>query len=224
MTEPQVRFSRLPVDDRWPITGRFGETYRDGSREWTHLGVDFGCPTGTPVVAPAPGRVVRPNNDGSFGVAVAVEHADGWITLYAHLSRADVWPGDEVRTGQQLGLSGATGYVTGAHLHWQLCDTWTFPRDPARNRDPLAYYEPGQPGQREDEMTPEERELLLRIATILFGSPTGADFQSVAEALIAARQLTGSDTIVLQGLAETQRHLITHTHGPDGKPVLPGRF
>jgi len=230
MTEPNVRFSRLPVDERWPITGRYGELYRDGSRSWMHLGVDFGCPTGTPVVAPAPGRVIRPNNDGSFGIAVAIQHSDGWITLYAHLSRADVWPGDEVRTGQQLGLSGATGFVTGPHLHWQMCDTWLFPRDPARNRDPLAYYVPGIPGE-EDEMKPNERELLLRLATIIFGPLTGADFQTVDEALVVAKQLTDRDIIVLPGLSATQgkqleieRLLMTHTHGPDGKPIFPGRF
>lgn len=219
MGEPQVRFARLPVDARWPVTGRFGDVYSDGSRTWTHLGVDFGCPVGTPVYAPADGLVVEPHNDGSFGVAVALEHADGWFTLYAHLSRADVVPGMRVRAGDRLGLSGATGFVTGPHLHWQLCDSWTFPRDPARNRDPLQYM-----ASEEDEMTPDERELLLRIATVLFGSPTGLDYQSVGEALAEARRLTAQDAIVLQGLAETQRQLITHTHGPDGRPALPGRF
>ena len=222
MGEPQVRFSRLPVDA--PITGRFGERYTDGSRSWIHLGVDFGCPVGTPVIAPAPGRVVRPLNDGSFGIAVAIEHADGWHTLYAHLSRAEVWPGDVVRTGQQLGLSGATGYVTGPHLHWQLCDTWMFPRDPARNRDPLAYYTPGAAGQGEDEMTPDERELLLKVASILFGSPTGLEFGSVSEALAEARRQEAMDTRVLLGLARTQQALAEHTHGPDGGARWPGRI
>lgn len=214
--EPQVRFARLPVEG-WPITGRFGDIYRDGGRSWTHLGVDFGCPAGTPVFAPAPGEAVAPYNDGSFGIAVCLRHADGWHSLYAHLSRADVRPGDRVETGRQLGLSGATGYVTGPHLHWQLCDSHLFPRDPARNRDPLQYL------VTEDEMTPEERELLLRIATVLFGSPTGLDYQSVPEALAEARRLTAQDSIVLQGLAETQRWLAQHTHDASGRAQWPGK-
>lgn len=222
MSEPQIRFSYLPVDA--PITGRFGETMPPWSPVRPHLGVDFGCPTGTPVIAPADGEVVVPANDGSFGIAVCLRHADGWYTLYAHLSRAHVRAGDRVRAGQQLGLSGATGYVTGPHLHWQMCDTWMFPRDASRNRDPLVYHTPGQPGQREDEMTPEERELLLRVASILFGSPAGLEFGSVAEALAEARRLEAVDTRVLLGLARTQQALAEHTHGGDGSARWPGRI
>jgi murein DD-endopeptidase MepM/ murein hydrolase activator NlpD len=199
-----------------------------------HLGVDFGCPTGTPVYAPAPGRVIRPNNDGSFGIAVAVQHSDGWISLYAHLSRADVWPGDEVRTGQQLGLSGATGFVTGPHLHWQLCDTWLFPRDPARNRDPLAYYVPGMPGEEDSEMSARldrlER-IVLMLGEALMGDPTGRPFAGLDELERVLEQHRVNQTRVLLGLAQTQgkqveieRLLMTHTHGPDGRPVVPGRF
>lgn len=215
--EPQVRFARLPVDGRWPITGRFGDAYSDGSRTWTHLGVDFGCPAGTPVWAPADGVVVQPANDGSFGTAVCLRHGDGWHTLYAHLSRAEVALGQQVRAGDRLGLSGATGFVTGPHLHWQLCDTWLFPRDPARNRDPLQYL------AKEDEMTPEERELLLRLATVVFGPPTGADYQTVGEALIEARRLTAQDSVLLLGLAETQRWLAQHTHDASGRAQWPGK-
>jgi murein DD-endopeptidase MepM/ murein hydrolase activator NlpD len=101
--------------------------------------VDIGCRTGTPVYAPAPGIVEAYYNDGSFGKAECLRHADGWYTLYAHLSRLDVLPGQVVARGQMLGLSGATGYVTAAHLHWQLCDSPNFPTDIGRSRDPLAY-------------------------------------------------------------------------------------
>jgi murein DD-endopeptidase MepM/ murein hydrolase activator NlpD len=135
--EPSVRFSRLPVDG--PITGRFGDIYSDGSRTWEHLGVDFGVPVGTPVFAPADGEVVPFANDGSFGIGVCLKHDDGWHTLYAHLSRAEVLIGARVRAGHRIGTSGATGYVTGPHLHWQLCVSSLFPRSRSSNRDPLDY-------------------------------------------------------------------------------------
>lgn len=214
--EPQVRFARLPAPG--PITGRFGDAYRDGARAWTHLGVDIGCPVGTPVTAPADGVAVEPYNDGSFGIAVAVEHPDGWVTLYAHLSRAAVSPGQRVERGQLLGWSGNTGLTTGPHLHWQLCDSRLFPRDERRNRDPLQYV-----STEEDEMTAEERELLLKLATVVCGPPTGADFGSVGEALAAVRQLALQDQVLFLGLAQFQNGFAQHTHGPDGRPTWPGK-
>lgn len=137
MSEPTVLFDRMPADG--PITGTFGQWYESDRGRWQHRGVDIGCPTGTPVYAPAPGVVVPFMNDGSFGKAVCLRHADGWYTLYAHLSRIDVLPDQLIERGQRLGRSGATGLVTGPHLHWQLCDSQSFPVDIARSRDPLAY-------------------------------------------------------------------------------------
>lgn len=137
MPEPTVLFDRLPAAG--PITGAFGAWYFDGERTWQHRGVDVGCREGTVVYAPAPGVVVRFMNDGSFGKAVCLRHADGWFTLYAHLSRIDVLPDQVIERGQRIGLSGATGFVAGAHLHWQLCDSPSFPVDIARSRDPLQY-------------------------------------------------------------------------------------
>lgn len=137
MPEPTVLFDRLPAAG--PFTGTFGQWYFDGERTWQHRGVDIGCPTGTPVYAPAPGIVAPFTNDGSFGIAVCLNHGGGWWSLYAHLSRAIVSPGNGVQRGALLGLSGATGYVAGAHLHWQLCDSPSFPVALARSRDPLKY-------------------------------------------------------------------------------------
>lgn len=152
MNEPSVWFDRLPVDA--PITGGFGQQYGSGGSTWLHRGVDFGCPTGTAVVAPCAGTVVQPFNDGSFGVAVCLDHGDGWYSIYAHLSRRDVTDGQRVTPGQQLGLSGATGFVTGPHLHWQLSDSPTFPGDISRSRDPLRYL------RKEVPMTKSERALI----------------------------------------------------------------
>lgn len=137
MSEPTVLFDRMPAAG--PITGGFGAWYFDGERTWQHRGADIGCPTGTPIYAPAPGMVVAFTNDGSFGIAVCLRHADGWYSLYAHLSQVDVLLGQVIGRGQRIGLSGATGLVTGPHLHWQLCDSPSFPVDIARSRDPLKY-------------------------------------------------------------------------------------
>lgn len=209
--EPQVRFARLPVDG--PITGRFGEDYGG----YLHRGVDFGVPVGTPIYAPAAGRSVQFTNDGSFGTAVCLEHADGWYTLYAHLSQAAIPLGRVVTPGQLIGHSGNTGVSTGPHLHWQLCSSPAFPADISYSRDPLQYL------AKEDEMTPEERELLLRLATVVFGPRTGADYQAVGEALIEARRLTAQDSVLLLGLAETQRWLAQHTHDASGRAQWPGK-
>jgi len=135
MSEPTVLFDRMPTEG--PITGVFGAWYESDRGRWQHRGLDIGCPTGTPVYVPAPGMVVPFTNDGSFGIAVCLKHAYGWYTLYAHLSRAIVSPGNHVERGALLGYSGATGFVTGAHLHWQLCDSPSFPVDIGRSRDPL---------------------------------------------------------------------------------------
>lgn len=137
MSEPTVRFDRMPAPG--PITGGFGDWMFDGERTWQHRGIDIGCPTGTPVYAPAPGMAVAFTNDGSYGIGVCLSHGDGWYSLYAHLSRANVSPGNHVERGALLGYSGSTGYTFGAHLHWQLCDSPTFPIAIQRSRDPLAY-------------------------------------------------------------------------------------
>lgn len=135
MSEPTVLFDRMPAAG--PITGTFGQWYESDRGRWQHRGVDIGCPTGTPVYAPAPGIVVPFTNDGSFGLAVCLKHADGWYSLYAHLSRAIVSPGNHVERGALLGYSGATGFVSGPHLHFQLCDSPAFPVDIRRSRDPM---------------------------------------------------------------------------------------
>lgn len=157
MSEPTVRFIGPPVDG--PITQNFGEMFNP----YPHRGTDFGVRVGTTVIAPAAGKVVAPFNDGSFGIAVCLDHGDGWFSLYAHLSRANVSVGDSVKPEQIIGYSGNTGYSTGPHLHWQLSDSPTFPIDFSRSRDPMKYI------QKEDEMTAEERAKLDAVYAALSG-------------------------------------------------------
>lgn len=83
-----------------------------------HSGVDLRAATGTPVLASGPGTVALAKDLYFSGLTVILDHGGGLFTLYAHLSRLDVEPGETVEAGAKVGLSGATGRVTGPHLHW----------------------------------------------------------------------------------------------------------
>lgn len=83
-----------------------------------HLGVDFSGGLGAPVRAANRGVVALVETFFLAGRVVYVDHGAGVVTGYFHLSRALVAPGDTVARGQQIGLVGATGRVTGPHLHW----------------------------------------------------------------------------------------------------------
>jgi murein DD-endopeptidase MepM/ murein hydrolase activator NlpD len=107
-----------------PVTGakdgrNFGHrrVFNDQPRA-PHSGADLRARTGTPILAANRGRVVLAKELFFSGNAVYVDHGYGLYTTYLHLSRIDVKVGDMVERGQQLGLAGATGRVTGPHLHW----------------------------------------------------------------------------------------------------------
>lgn len=162
----ELVFTRMPAEG--PITGNFGDWYTGGGVPYQHRGVDIGCPSGTRVYAPAKGITVVPVNDGSFGVAVCIEHSGTkWFSLYAHLNEAFVLPGEFVEEGQLLGYSGNTGMSTGPHLHWQVCRSASFPRDITQSADPLSFLrEPTE----EDEMTPEQLARMERLERLMGGN------------------------------------------------------
>jgi murein DD-endopeptidase MepM/ murein hydrolase activator NlpD len=92
----------------------------NGQPRSPHGGADFASPSGTPIKAPAGGRVVLADDLYYTGGTVAIDHGVGLVSLFAHLSRIDVEAGDTVAAGTVVGLVGATGRVTGAHLHWTV--------------------------------------------------------------------------------------------------------
>ena len=84
------------------------------------LGVDFGAPTGTPVQAASDGVVIRAGWAGGYGNTVELRHANGFQTLYGHLSRIGVRAGQRVTQGEWIGNVGSTGLSTGPHLDYRM--------------------------------------------------------------------------------------------------------
>jgi len=108
---------RLPVEGS--LRDNFGaRRVFNGQPRSPHNGVDFPAPAGTPVRAPAPGRVALAEELYFSGGTVILDHGGGLFTSYFHLSRLDVAAGVLVRDGQEIGAVGSTGRVTGPHLHW----------------------------------------------------------------------------------------------------------
>ena len=116
--EPDVAF-RLPSQGR--LTGNFGlRRIINGLDRMPHAGIDFAVPVGTPVRAAGSGVVVETGDYFFNGNSVYLEHGQGLVTLYCHLDRVDVKPGERIAAGQRLGLSGNTGRTSGPHLHWTV--------------------------------------------------------------------------------------------------------
>jgi murein DD-endopeptidase MepM/ murein hydrolase activator NlpD len=108
-----------PVPHR--ANSRFGtRSVFNGERRNPHAGTDFLSPAGTPIKAPAAGRVAVARDLFFSGNTVIIDHGASLFSTLAHLSRIDVVEGDSLEAGQRVGLVGATGRVTGAHLHWAL--------------------------------------------------------------------------------------------------------
>ncbi|MGW3338904.1 M23 family metallopeptidase [Streptomyces sp. NPDC001009] len=122
-----------------PITGSYVSTaYQSSSSLWSsgsHTGIDFHAASGTTVHAAGAGTVVSTGWGGAYGNEIVIKMADGMYTQYGHLSSIGVSVGQRVVPGQQIALSGATGNVTGPHLHFEAR---TGP-DYGSDIDPVAY-------------------------------------------------------------------------------------
>ena len=91
-----------------------------------HYGVDFGAPKGTPIYASKSGKVTVAKYSGSAGYYVALNHGDGWTSVYMHMTNYIVKVGDYVTQGQVIGYVGSTGYSTGNHLHFGIAYKGTY--------------------------------------------------------------------------------------------------
>lgn len=128
LTQVVATFSpELPTALRMlaPVDGRRSSSFGlrrvfNGKARSPHSGMDIAAPTGTPVVAPLPAKVIDVGDYFFNGKTIWLDHGSGLLTMLCHLSAIDVQVGDQVATGQRLGAVGATGRVTGPHLHWSV--------------------------------------------------------------------------------------------------------
>ncbi|MFF7143220.1 MULTISPECIES: M23 family metallopeptidase [Streptomyces] len=122
-----------PISHSYVSTG-----YRAGGSLWSsgsHTGIDFHAATGTPVHAVGSGTVVETGWGGAYGNQIVIRMDDGTYTQYAHLSSIGVHVGERVVPGRGIALSGATGNVTGPHLHFEARTSPDYGSD----IDPVAY-------------------------------------------------------------------------------------
>ncbi|MCY1137920.1 M23 family metallopeptidase [Actinoplanes sp. Pm04-4] len=100
-------------------TGRVTSCY---GQRWgrLHAGVDIAAPDGSPILAAGPGVVVRAGEAQGYGLAVLIDHGNGYLTHYGHMSAIAVHEGQRVEAGEQIGNEGSTGHSTGPHLHFEV--------------------------------------------------------------------------------------------------------
>ncbi|MFO8046923.1 MAG: peptidoglycan DD-metalloendopeptidase family protein [Halomonas sp.] len=115
-------FNRYPFEGSYRLSSNFNPRRKHPvtGRVSPHRGTDFAMPIGTPVVAPADGRVEKVANHPTAGRYIVVRHDNGYQTRYLHLSRPLVSRGDRVTMGERIALSGNTGRSTGPHLHYEV--------------------------------------------------------------------------------------------------------
>jgi len=116
--QPDIEFD-IPV--KGPISSPFGlKRFLNDQARSPHSGLDIAADEGTPIVAPASGTVTATGDYFFNGNTVLVDHGQGLISMYCHMSQIDVAVGDKVERGEVLGEVGMTGRVTGPHLHWAV--------------------------------------------------------------------------------------------------------
>lgn len=133
-----------------PIISKFGDWDGAGGapRLWQHSGIDIRVSVGTPVLAAAPGTILRVGRQPLAGRLIAISHGGEIATVYFHLSEIGVRAGQIVRRGDVIGRTGMTGNATTPHLHFGVCrhpDAQCGSRIDAGWKDPTAYWIKGNP-------------------------------------------------------------------------------
>jgi len=104
-----------------PLSSKFGvRRFFNGEERNPHAGLDFAVPAGTPIKTPANGKVILIGDYFFNGQTVFVDHGQGFISMFCHLSRIDVKNGQDLRRGEVVGRVGSTGRATGPHMHWNV--------------------------------------------------------------------------------------------------------
>lgn len=139
---------RAPLAGPLRVTTYFGEIrFVNGQETGRHSGIDYGAPTGTPILSPARGRVVMAELLIVTGWTIIIDHGVNLFSVYYHADRVDVAPGQMVQSGDVIGTVGSTGFSTGPHLHWTMTigntpvDPW-----PLTLTAPLGIWSPLEPG------------------------------------------------------------------------------
>jgi len=122
---PGARPKKNSVDFIWPVRGRLtsGYGYRQhpmGGQSKFHCGIDIAAPVGRTIFAGMDGKVTSTGRQGSLGLAVTIQHDNGYSTVYGHASSILVRSGQQVRQGDPIALVGNTGLSTGPHLHFEI--------------------------------------------------------------------------------------------------------
>ncbi len=111
----------IALDELTRFGSAFGRRFHPIYHVWKmHTGIDLTAPTGTPVHAAGDGVIFRTGRAGGYGLQVRMNHGYGYVTLYAHLSKILVRPGQKVKRGDIIGLVGSTGASTAPHLHYEV--------------------------------------------------------------------------------------------------------
>ncbi|RMT86214.1 hypothetical protein ALP39_01475 [Pseudomonas marginalis pv. marginalis] len=104
-----------------PLSSKFGvRRFFNGEERNPHSGLDFAVPAGTPIKTPANGKVILVGNYFFNGNTVFVDHGQGFISMFCHMSKIDVKVGQQLVRGTVVGKVGATGRATGPHMHWNV--------------------------------------------------------------------------------------------------------
>ena len=104
-----------------PLSSKFGvRRFFNGEERNPHSGLDFAVPAGTPIKTPANGKVILVGNYFFNGNTVFVDHGQGFISMFCHMSKIDVKVGQQLARGTVVGKVGATGRATGPHMHWNV--------------------------------------------------------------------------------------------------------